>query len=66
MNIYCGKNKNWLPPNYGRTKYSDMQAEERAVVDDFQGEKDYERIYARADFFLAEPTRSVCLLTGGD
>jgi len=64
MNIYCGKNKNWLPPNYGKTKYSDMDSEEQTVVDEFQGKKDYERIYVRADYFLAEPTRSVAMLEG--
>lgn len=62
FNIYCGRKKNWLPPNYGKATYTDMDAEERAVVDGFHGdgtegagESEYQAVLARSDYYLAEP-----------
>lgn len=65
MNIYAGRNKNWLPPNYGRTTYSEMTTEEKDVVDGFQGAEAYAKVMARPGFFLSEPTRGVAMLTDG-
>ncbi len=66
FNIYCGRKKNWLPPNYGRTSYANMTAEERAVVDGFHGdgsegagESAYQAVVAKAAYFLAEPTKKL-------
>lgn len=58
FNIYVGKGKNWLPPSYGKKQYKDMTSEEKAVIDSFQGEKEYGRVLERADYFLASPTES--------
>lgn len=44
LNIFAGRNKGWLPPCYGRKAYRDMDAEERAVIDEFQGEEAYTRV----------------------
>ena len=52
FNIYAAQNRNWLPPNYGKTKYSDMSAEEQATVDSFQGADAYARVMARATYYL--------------
>lgn len=52
FNIYAAQNKNWLPPNYGKTKYSDMSAEEQAIVDSFQGADAYARVMAKATYYL--------------
>ncbi len=38
FNIYCCKLKGWLPPSYGKARYSNMQAEKKAVVDSFHGD----------------------------
>ena len=72
FNIYYCKNKGWLPPSYGKARYSNMQADERAVVDSFHGdgkegsgEKDYNTVMSRADYYLAEPTRELPLLMAG-
>lgn len=54
LNIFAGREKGWLPPNYGKVPYDQMDAESRAVVDDFQGKEDYERIYAEAGYYLAD------------
>jgi len=66
MNIYAARNRNWLPPNYGRVKYSDMTQEEKEVVDSFQGEAEYEKVLARSDYYLAEPMNSMAALTDGE
>ena len=72
FNIYCGRNKGWLPPSYGKARYSNMRAEEKAVVDSFHGdgkegsgEKAYSTVMARAEFFLSEPVQTVPLLGAG-
>ena len=66
MNIYGSMKKKWLPPSYGKKRYADMDAEDKAVVDDFQGEKAYEKTLDRAEFYLYDPAQSgLMLLTGG-
>ena len=66
FNIYCCRMKGWLPPSYGKARYSDMAAEEKAVVDGFHGdgshgsgESAYGEIMARTDYYLAEPTNKM-------
>lgn len=41
FNITACKEKNWLPEDYGRKKYADMNAEEKKTVSSFEGEKTY-------------------------
>ena len=53
FNIYAAQNKQWLPPNYGKTNYKDMTAEEKAVIDSFQGEEAYNEVMAKANYYLA-------------
>lgn len=72
FNIYCCRNKGWLPPSYGKARYSNMQADEKAVVDSFHGdgeegsgEKAYSMVMARPDYYLAEPTQELPLLMAG-
>lgn len=72
FNIYCCKHKGWLPPSYGKARYSNMQAGEKAIVDSFHGdgkegsgEKGYNLVMARADYFLSEPVNGVPLLMAG-
>lgn len=72
FNIYCCRKKNWLPPNYGKVSYSDMAAEEQAVIDGFHGDGSsesgctlYAKVMERAQYYLSEPTREVPLLSSG-
>ena len=60
FNIYCCQKKNWLPPNYGKTKYQDLTQKEKEVVDSFQGEKAYEKVMQQAEYYLAPAS------SGGD
>lgn len=70
FNIYCCRKKNWLPPNYGKTAYKDMTAEEQTVVDGFHGdgsegtgEAGYQVVMAKPAYYLAEPTKEMPMLT---
>lgn len=71
FNIYCARGKSWLPPNYGRTAYSSLDDEERAVVDSFNGddtpgsgEKAYTEVYENQDRYLVAPGTSAMSLPG--
>lgn len=53
FNIYAAQHKAWLPPNYGKKAYKEMTEEEKAVIDSFQGEKAYNEIMAKSNYYLA-------------
>jgi hypothetical protein len=36
FNLYGSQRKNWLPPSYGKVKYSDMTREEQEVINQFE------------------------------
>lgn len=55
FNIFGGRHKNWLPESYGKTDYSAMSEEERAVVDSFEGKQAYCRTLSGASFFIGRP-----------
>lgn len=52
FNLFAARGKNWLPPCYGKKHYKDMTAEEKRVIDSFEGEKSYENVMLRSDYFL--------------
>lgn len=56
LNVYAAKKRCWLPPTYGAKHYEDMNDEERVVVDEFQGSKEYEDTMADAGYYLAAPS----------
>ena len=63
FNLFAAQNKNWLPPSFGKKHYRQMDKEERAVVDSFTGgEKEYEQMLARSDYYFAD-TQKPFLLT---
>lgn len=62
FNIYAAQNKNWLPPNYGKKQYKDMTAEEKTVVDSFQGEEAYNKVMEKANYYLAPVTNNQMLM----
>lgn len=57
FNIYGAQQKAWLPPAYGRKKYSDMDPEEQAVVDNFEGAESYANTYLRQDYYLTDASK---------
>ena len=65
FNLYCGRQKNWLPDDYGRKPYSHLSDEERAIVDSFEGKGSYEDTYQNQDFYLPR-TGDILMLTAGN
>lgn len=61
FNIFGSQHKGWLPPSYGRKQYTGMNAEERRVVDEFEGEQSYAQTIGHADYFLPETCKLLCL-----
>ena len=64
LNLYGSQKKGWLPPCYGKKSYNDMTAEEKAVIDDFQGEEAYNEVMANANYYLAPVTNNQLLMLG--
>ena len=69
LNIFAAQNRKWVPPCYGKTAYSDMDAEEKAVVDSFNGdgtegsgEKAYTEIMKERGYYLAAPRHTTLML----
>lgn len=52
FNIFGSQHKGWLPPSYGKKSYKEMTAEEKAVVDEFEGEKEYNKVIANKGYYL--------------
>ena len=62
LNIFGSQRKGWLPPTYGKKCYDDMNKEEQAVIDSFDGGKSaYEEIVANTEFYLASNTNLLAL-----
>lgn len=54
FNLYGAQKKGWLPPSYGKKMYEEMQPEEKAVVDEFEGKAEYEKTLQNKDFYLVD------------
>lgn len=52
FNIFASQKKGWLPPSYGKKRYTDMDEEEKHVIDTFQGREQYEKVIQRRDYYL--------------
>ncbi|MGF7010619.1 16S rRNA G966 N2-methylase RsmD [Lachnospiraceae bacterium PF1-22] len=60
LNIYGSRRKGWLPPSYGKKSYKDMSKEEQVVIDEFEGKKSYENVFANKEHYIVE-TGSILL-----
>ncbi len=68
FNIFAGQRKGWLPPSYGKVRYSDMQEEEQAVVDSFHGDETpgsgeaaYAQVLTNSRYYLTSPASANAL-----
>lgn len=52
FNIFGSQHKGWLPPHYGKTTYKDMTEEEKTVVNEFEGEKEYSKVMSNTGYYL--------------
>ncbi len=65
FNIFGAQRKGWLPPSYGKKGYKEMDLEERAVVDEFEGEKSYSEVVSNTGYYICE-TSSLLMLVSGE
>lgn len=65
LNIMVGREKNWLPPCYGKVAYDAMDDESRAVVDSFQSREEYEKVCLDSGYYLKSVGSDVPLLNVG-
>ena len=54
FNIFAAQRKKWLPPAYGAKPYEEMDAEEREVIDNFQGRAAYEEVYKERKYYIVD------------
>ncbi len=64
LNIYMGRKNNWLPPSYGSVSYTDMSAEEKEVIDEFQGADEYAKVFANPSKYIFETSQMLMLPEG--
>lgn len=62
LNIFWSQQKGWLPPSYGKKKYSEMCIEEKEIIDNFEGEVSYKNVMDNVDYFVYSPSNSVKML----
>jgi hypothetical protein len=65
LNIFGAQRKQWLPPCYGKRKYADMDATERAVVDAFEGQAAYAKVVADPGKYIVETESMLRLEAAG-
>lgn len=65
FNIYGCQHKGWLPPAYGKKSYKDMNAEEKQVVDEYEGQQEYEKVYNNRENYILDVGQRMLLTDGG-
>lgn len=66
LNIYGSQKKQWLPPNYGKVSYEDLNSEEKTIIDEFQGEKAYKEVFQNQQLYLVEPAQLMLTASIGE
>lgn len=64
FNIYGCQHKGWLPPSYGKKSYKDMNAEEKQVIDEYEGQQDYEKVYNNRESYILDVGQRMLLTSG--
>lgn len=64
FNIYGCQHKGWLPPCYGKKSYKDMSAEEKQVVDEYEGQQEYEKVYNNRENYILDVGQRMLLTNG--
>ena len=63
LNIYGSQRKGWLPKGYARRKYEEMDAEEQAVIESFEGRESYTASVLEPEYYLYDAGSSEPMLT---
>lgn len=66
FNIFGSQHKGWLPPCYGKVKYNNMTKEEKAVIDDFEGQESYSQTMQNTSYFLFDSAKIPMLTAGSE
>ena len=62
FNIFGSQKKGWLPRGYGKKSYKDMSTEEKKVIDEFQGKKEYEKVFNNQNLYITNLNNNLLLL----
>ncbi len=57
LNIFGSQQKGWLPQEYGRKKYAEMNKEARDVVDSFEGERSYNEVMLNKEYYILDSSK---------
>ena len=52
FNIFSCQKHGWLPDCYGKKDYKNMTKEEQSVIDEFEGEKEYEKVWVDPNKYI--------------
>lgn len=52
FNIFGSQKKGWLPPKYGKENYENMEKDEQQIINEFQGEKEYNKVFNNPNLYL--------------
>lgn len=63
FNIFGSQKKGWLPKGYARRKYEEMNSEEQAVIESFEGRDSYNESLMESEYYLFDAGHSVPMLT---
>lgn len=66
FNIFGCQHKGWLPPSYGRKSYSEMNQEEKQVIDEYEGQQEYEKVYNNRENYILDVGQRMLLTDGGE
>lgn len=50
---------------YGKKSYKDMNAEEKQVVDEYEGQQEYEKVYNNRENYILDVGQRMLLTDGG-
>lgn len=64
FNIYGCQHKGWLPPCYGKKSYKNMNAEEKQVIDEYEGQQEYEKVYNNRENYILDIGQRMSLTSG--
>lgn len=64
FNLFASQRRGWLPPSYGKKSYNQMEPEEKAVVDEFQGKERYSEIMQNKSAYIMETSNLMMLASG--
>jgi Dimethyladenosine transferase (rRNA methylation) len=66
FNLFGSQRKNWLPPSYGKKAYQEMEPEEQAVVDSYEGKASYADVMSDREYFIVPAGGFAMLGAGGE